>query len=321
MAFARKDRNVSLGVFLMFMLGFLLIGFIVYIIAKNQKMFDKKYSLYMYLPNAQGLNSGAFVSLSGLKIGVVGKMHISLEEGRRGIIAELKIGQEYAHHITASSVAMIKTMGILGDKYVDIDIGNPEEPALQPGAFITSDPGVDPYAFFDDASELLTGLKRTLYNVDSLTGEAKQGRGIIGKLFKDPIAEGNFTRLMANLDKISGRLARGEGTAGKILQDTTLYARLNRSSANFQAILDSLHNGKGTFAQLLADTAFFPRVQAISTKTDSLLYRLQYGGGTAAQLLNDKQLYQNLVNLSRSLDSLSTDLKKNPGRYVQIKVF
>jgi phospholipid/cholesterol/gamma-HCH transport system substrate-binding protein len=81
-----------------------------------------------------------------------------------------------------------------------------------------------------------------------------------------------------------------------------------------------MHNGKGAFAQLLADTAFYPRLRAMAVKTDSLLYRLQHGG-TAAKLLNDEQLYQNLVNLTRSLDSLSTDIKKNPGRYVQVKVF
>jgi hypothetical protein len=41
MAFARKDRNISLGVFLMFFLGFFLIGFIVYMVAENQKYFEK----------------------------------------------------------------------------------------------------------------------------------------------------------------------------------------------------------------------------------------------------------------------------------------
>lgn len=320
MAFAKKDRNISLSVFLMFLLGIFLIGFIFYILASNQKYFDKKYSIYMYLPNAHGLNAGAFVALSGLKIGVVGDMKISLKEERRGIIAQLKIDQKYADHITTSSIAMIKTMGILGDKYVDITIGNPSDVQLQPGDYIQSDPGVDPYDFIDDAAEMVTELKRVLYNVDSLITHAKDGQGVIGKLFVDPASGKRFSSLLVNLNNISGRLVKGEGTVGKLLVDHSLYTNLERSSYNFKAITDNIHNGKGTFAQMMNDTTFYPTLKAISIKTDSLLYKMQHEG-TVAEMLNNKQLYENLVKLSRSLDSLSTDLKQNPGRYVKVKVF
>ena len=320
MAFAKKDRNISLSVYMMVFLGLLLIGFIFYIVADNQKYFEAKYPLYIYLPNAQGLNSGAYVALSGLKIGVVGKMQLNDEAERLGVIAELKIQEGYSQYITPSSVATIKTMGILGDKYVDISIGKPGEVELQGGDFIKSDPGIDPYEFLDDASAMINDLKKTLNNIESITSEAKEGRGVVGKLFKDPTSEAKFDRLLANIEKISDGLAKGRGSAGKLLQDTSLYVSLNKSADNFQAVLDSMHNGKGTFAQLLGDTTFYPRIKAISVKTDSLLYRMQHGG-TVAQLLNDKQLYENLVNLTRSLDSLSTDLKKNPGRYINVKVF
>ena len=320
MAFARKDRNISMGVFLMFFLGFFLIGFIVYIVAENQKYFEKKYSVYMHLPNAEGLNSGAYVALSGIKIGVVGKMKINDELGKLGITIELKIEEAYTKYITTSSVAMIKTMGILGDKYVDVTIGKPGEAVLQPGENIKSNPGIDPYVFLDDASAMINDLKKTLNNIGTITSEAKEGRGIVGKLFKDPASEAKFDRLLANVTTISDGLAKGQGSAGRLLQDTTLYVSLTKSSENFQAVMDSIHNGKGAFGQLLSDTTFYPRLKAISVKTDSLLYRMQHDG-TVAQLLNDKQLYENLVNLTRSLDSLSTDLKKNPGRYVQVKVF
>ncbi|MFQ5583042.1 MAG: hypothetical protein ACE5GL_01235, partial [Calditrichia bacterium] len=102
--------------------------------------------------------------------------------------------------------------------------------------------------------------------------------------------------------------------------DPGLYTNVKKSSQNCHAITDSIVNGRGTFAQMLADTAFYPKLKAITSKTDSLLYKL-HNHGTAARLLNDEQLYENLVSLVRSLDSLSTDLKKNPGRYVQVKVF
>ncbi len=321
MAFAKKDRNISLGVYIMVILSLFLVGFIFYVVASNQKYFDPKYSLYMYLPNAQGLNRGAFITLSGLKVGVVGELKIVNEPGRRGVSIELKIDREYQDNITTSSVAQLKTLGILGDKYVDITIGKPNEPALQADAFIQSDPGIDPYEFLDDAAEMLLDLKNVLRNADSLSTLAVEGRGMLGKMMADGLSEQKFTALMNNLESVSGRLARGKGSIGKMLQDTTLYARLNHSSRNLEALLDSLNTGKGTFARLLNDTTFYSRVQSLATRTDSLLYRLQHGGGSAAMLLNDPNLYQNLIHLARSLDSLSTDLKKRPGRYVKFSLF
>lgn len=320
MAFAKKDRNISLGVYMMIGLAVFLIAFIFYIVASNQKYFDAKYSVYMSLPNVQGLNRGAFITLSGLKIGVVGKMKINNESTPRGVTIELKVDKRYRENITTSSVAMIKTLGILGDKYVDITIGDPAQPVLQPGDFITSDPGVDFYEFVDDATEMVDDFKHVLRNANLLTSNAVEGKGVLGKLIFDPGTEQKLTKMIDNMTRVSGSLAAGKGSLGKMLKDTTLYARLNRSSLNFQSILDSLHTGNGTFAQLLRDKTIFPRIKTLSEKTDSLLYRLQHDG-TMAKLLNDEQLYKNLVNLTGSLDSLSTDMKKHPGKYVKFSLF
>ena len=320
MAFAKKDRNISLGVYMMIGLAVFLIAFIFYIVASNQKYFDAKYPIYMSLPNVQGLNRGAFITLSGLKIGVVGKMKINNESIPRGVTIELKLDKRYRENITSSSVAMIKTLGILGDKYVDITIGDPAQPVLQPGDFITSDAGVDFYEFVDAATEMVEDFKHVLRNTNLLTSNAVEGKGVLGKLIFDPGTAQKLTKMIDNMSRVSGSLASGQGSLGKMLKDTTLYARLNRSSLNFQSILDSLHSGNGAFAQILRDKTIFPRIKSLSEKTDSLLYRLQHNG-TMAKLLNDEQLYKNLVNLTGSLDSLSTDMKKHPGKYVKFSLF
>jgi len=320
MAFAKKDRNISLGVYLMIGLAVFLITFIFYIVASNQKFFDAKYKIYMSLPNAQGLNRGAFITLSGLKIGVVGRMKINNESTPRGVNIELKVDKKYRENITSSSMAMIKTLGILGDKYVDITIGDPAQPVLQPGDFINSDPGVDFYQFVDDAAEMVDDFKDVLRNANLLTSNAVEGNGVLGKLLFDTRTEQKLTRMIDNMNRVSGSLANGQGSLGKMLRDTTLYARLNRSSQSFQSILDSLHSGNGSFAQFMRDKTMYPRIKSLSEKTDSLLYRLQHNG-TMAKLLNDEQLYKNLVHLTGSLDSLSTDMKKHPGKYVKFSLF
>ncbi len=320
MAFAKKDRNISVSVYAMFALALFLAGFIFYMVASNQKYFEDKYSLYMFLPNVEGLIPGAFVTLSGLKVGVVGKMTFTEREGRQGIRVELKIDKTYAHRITPSSVATVKTMGILGDKYVDITLGRVDEPALQAEAYIHSDPGLDAHATFAEAAETISELKKVLANTAVLTEAATRGEGVAGRLFMDEASGRHFAALLDDLRKTTATIAAGNGNLGRLVQDTTLYANLERSSTYLHALLDRLHHGKGTVAQMINDSTFYPTVKNLALRTDSLLYRMQHGG-TVAHLLDDPQFYHNLVRLTSSLDSLSRDMQKNPGRYVKLSLF
>ena len=74
MEISNKNRPVKIGVISLWGLAIFLILFIFYIIGSNQKLFTSKYSIYMFLPNVQNLGSGAFITLSGLKVGVVGEL-------------------------------------------------------------------------------------------------------------------------------------------------------------------------------------------------------------------------------------------------------
>lgn len=320
MAFAQNNKNTTVSVILLVVLAVFLATFIFYIIASNQKYFEDKYSVYMFLPNVEGLLPGAFITLSGLKVGVVGEMKFMEQDGRQGIRVELKIDKKYANRITTSSTAMVKTMGILGDKYVDITLGDLNEPALQTGNYIPAHPSPDANVVFADAADAIRELRSVLANTDSMTTLALEGKGVVGKLMVDKQVQHSFMEVVENLRNTTNMIARGKGNVGKFLQDTTLFVNLRKSSEHFHAVLDSLHNGKGTFAQLLADSTFYPRIRSISVNTDSLLYRLQHGG-TAARMLKDRQFYTNLVNLTASLDSLSTDMKRHPGRYVKFSLF
>ncbi len=320
MAFAKKDRNISTGVYIIIGLAIFLAGFVFYIVASNQKFFEDKYKLYMYLPNVQGLNRGAFISLSGLKIGVVGGMKISNEPDRRGVVIELNIDKNYRNEITTSSLATVKTLGILGDKYIDVTIGSPGDAVLQDDEFIKSDPGLDMYEIFGDAENMVKNIGNILKNTDSLVALATQGKGVLGQFFTDEKAGKKVLAVIRNVEKASTYLAHGEGTLGKFIVDPALYNNLSASSANFNTLMDTVQHGKGTLARVLNDPQLYPIIKGISAKTDSLLYKIQYGG-TTAKMLNDEELYNNINSLSEALDSLATDMKRNPGRYVKLSFF
>ncbi len=320
MSFAKPDKNVSMSVYMMLALSLMLAGFIFYLVASNQKFFESKYSLYMFEENAQGLIPGAFVTLSGLKVGIVGDMDFTEKDGVQGIRVELKIDEKYADRITGSSSAKVQTMGMLGDKFVEITLGELTEAPLLAETYIDSRSGPDMEGMLADAKATVTELKGVLANTRVLTASAQKGNGIIGKLMIDDVAAKNFTALVNNLRDASQKAISGKGTLSQLINDEAIYANIKKSSDKMQAVMDSLHTGNGTFAQLIKDKNFYTRLRNISVKTDSLLYNMQ-NGGTTGKLLKDAKFYNNLVSLSGSLDSLSTDMQKNPNRYVNLSLF
>jgi phospholipid/cholesterol/gamma-HCH transport system substrate-binding protein len=57
------------------------------------------------------------------------------------------------------------------------------------------------------------------------------------------------------------------------------------------------------------------------SSTRQLMERIQSDQGTLGKLMKDSSLYYNLQQSTLSLNLLLTDLRQNPGRYVQVSVF
>lgn len=289
-------------------------------IGSNQKLFTPKYSLYIFLPNIQGLGPGAFVTLSGLKVGVVGEISFTERNNQPGIRIELKINRNYRKRVTRSSSATIRTLGILGDKYVDLSIGKPDEPPLAAGDFVKCNLPLDTESLLKQANTTVSELNQTMLNIRQLSEEILAGEGTLGLLLRDDAARTNLAAVIRNLNILSSNLVAGHGTTGKLLQDPQLYDDLETSARNLALISDRLQNGEGSLGKMLVDTTLYDRLTSLSSSTDSLVRNIQ-GDGTTGKLIRDKQFYERLVSLAQALDALVTDIQENPKKYVTIKVF
>ena len=54
---------------------------------------------------------------------------------------------------------------------------------------------------------------------------------------------------------------------------------------------------------------------------NSILAKVDSGQGTVGLMLNDPGVYNNLRSLLLRLDSLTADIKANPKKYINVKVF
>ncbi len=321
MQISDKNRPVKIGVISLWGLAIFIIVFIFFIVGTNQKLFTSKYPLFMFVPGVQGLNSGAFITLSGLKVGVVGDMQFTKRNDHQGILVELKIDRKYATKITTSSIASISTMGMLGDKYIDISLGNLSDPELKEGDFIQTSASLDLAAMASGATSAIDEFRLALKNINAEMEDALNGSGILGMLIQDRSARSNLANSLANLNRLFVRIEKGEGSLGQLAQDTTLYSALKNTTANLEKITSKVERGEGSLGKMVADTLLYARLNSISLQTDSLLINLQRGQGSAGKLLTDEKLYEQIVLLTKTLSELTKDIQENPKKYVTIKVF
>jgi len=108
-----------------------------------------KTEYYAYFDNVGGLSKGSDVRVSGVKVGKV--KEILFEKGKVKVVLEVKKGVP----IYRDAVVKIGTLGLLGDKYVEIQPGHPESGKLPPNSVIlyTQKPS--------DISDLIANLSKT----------------------------------------------------------------------------------------------------------------------------------------------------------------
>ena len=117
----------------------------VYKLGQAANLFAKRYTLIAYLKDANGLRPGGTVTLAGQLAGSIKDiqfMPVDMDT-TRNLMVLIAIDQNFQQQIRRNSKAQIRTMGLLGDKILDVTPGTPNYPVLQNGDTIGVSPALD----------------------------------------------------------------------------------------------------------------------------------------------------------------------------------
>ncbi len=287
---ALKWSDLKTGIFFVFGIGFA--AWLGLVIGKNTNLFSGVTTVKILSRDVQGLAENNFVSVSGKKIGTVSKMNFVTRHDSLFVVADLKLKQEFATLVTKDARATIKSLGVLGDKYVDISTG--KGTAVTNGDFIT-------LVNEDGVANLTSNASKAFDKINQLLDNLNNGKGMAGKLLSDEKMGNELAETVTSLKntsdelaKLSQKASRGEGLLPKLLNDKSM--------------------AKNT-------TQTIERLNLAAQKTESLMTKLNNDKGTFGQLSSNPALYQNLTRTLSSLDSVLVDLKANPKRYVKLSLF
>lgn len=209
---------------LMFLSGFVAFLFVLFNIGGGG-LLRSQFTLYGKFGHVKGLHMGSEVSLSGLRVGVVKELTVTDKDAKE-ITVEISVSNNVQQYIRKDSVATIRTQGILGDKYIEISIGNESSGILQNGdTILTSEPedifskggkAVEnisaQFSQGGDLDALIKSLNSVARNLAAITGDMKEGK--LGASTSDAAKR---------LDSILKSVEQGEGTLGALIKDPTVY--------------------------------------------------------------------------------------------------
>lgn len=310
----------------------------VYFVGGKVGLFAQKYTLYTYMENVSGLQTGAPVRLAGVNVGTVEAVEFveradvdSLNAlyaklygdslGERNLRVELSVETGVRDKITHSSTAKIGTIGLLGDKYVALDVGEPGERPLGDGQIVLDQPPLDYEAVIARGAAAVDELVKSIGSTEEIVAKVNQGQGTLGRLVNDDQLYQDFVELSRRGAQTMALIESGEGALGRLLNDPTLYRQMVAVTSELQQLAEQVEQGQGTIGRLMDDDALYRRMTDVVVRAETLLKQVDSGRGTAGKLLNDDDLYEQLNKFVVDTQNLINDIRENPRKYLNLKVF
>jgi phospholipid/cholesterol/gamma-HCH transport system substrate-binding protein len=278
---------------------------IILALGERSFLFQHHYSLTATFENAGGLISGAPVRVAGVNAGSVRRIKIVREQpsGKAKVQLTLSLGTTYQSDIGDDSVATIRSLGLLGDKYVEITLGSESAPSLSDGATIRSEEAVDYNQMADEARE-------TFRRANEI---AKEILDVLGQLNKAALVK-NVDEATQTLSRILTSAEKGPSLIHSLAYDPDLPKALDdlrAASKSLRVTAEKVESGKGGLGELIHGEKLSQALADFADAVDSakaLLKEVEKGEGVAHALIYDKAERQALDQLGAATEKLNAVL-------------
>jgi phospholipid/cholesterol/gamma-HCH transport system substrate-binding protein len=282
-------------------------------------LFTKRYELVVFLPSANGLRVGGSVTLAGQLVGTVKEIEFLPVDfdTTRNLRVVTRIDRALREQIRRDSEARLRTMGLLGDKVLDISPGTPKFAVLDQGDTLRVATALDYEDVIAKAAGAVDDVVALSHDLRAITGGLAKGQGTMGQLLTNRAMYDQMTGAMARANALFAGLQNPNGTFGRLLNDPMLYNRLTNVVASLDSTLTAVNSNEGSMGRLLRDTTLYANLTGIAQGADSLMKLMTSEQGLMGKLLTDQTLYDQLTKLTTDLGAVLSDVRRDPRRYTK----
>jgi phospholipid/cholesterol/gamma-HCH transport system substrate-binding protein len=317
----------QLKVGVLILIALVILAFAILKLGQAGNLFGKRYQVVSFVPSASGLRVGGPVTVAGQLAGTIKEISFLPpdQDTTRNLRLLIEVRRELSNQVRKDSRAKVATMGLLGDKVVDISVGTPKFRPLHEGDTLLVVPSTDYEAVVKQASGAINEVVGLTRDLKKVTAGITAGQGTLGQLVTNRQLYDQLNTTLTRTTALMERLENPRGTIGRLLDDPSLYYSLNRTVASADTIIRQISGGKGSVAKLLRDDTLYVHLVSVVARADSLVGTMANGNGTVQKLFSDQQLYDQLLKTVTELNNVLIDVRRDPRRYtkemIQVKLF
>ncbi|MGA2718450.1 MAG: MlaD family protein [Candidatus Acidiferrales bacterium] len=273
-----------------------------------------KYRLTTYLPEVEGLETGAPVRLDGVAIGNVQSIALTPhpQDQQHNITLVLRIDKKYQNDIRTDSSASLITEGLLGNRYVTISRGLTGS-VIPPNGVVPGKEEAAMKQMVERGADLMQNLGALSDDLRGIVDDVHKGHGTLGKLMNDPSLYNHLDATAGKMDALVTSIQDGKGTMGKLVASDEIYSKTATAVDHVNNVLGAVEQQKGTMGKLVYDPGFYNSAKSLTDKGNTLLDGVNEGKGSLGKLVHDEALYTNLKDASANVRDATGKLNSNQG--------
>ena len=288
-------------------LAAIIAAFIGFRMMNDVPVFRQSQKAYTYFDRVDGLTTGGYIFINGVKVGSVKQIDLINSDSVR-----VTMNFNLDIQIPKNSVAYLKSEGLLDGKAIIIEKGDSSEmikyedtiEGIYSGGMLES-LKAEGEKLSDDVSESFGRLNSLLERLNNTVSTKNQGKidDILSEL-KTTTAE--VSQMMQN--------KRGD-LESSITHAKRFMANLDTVSTNNKTRIDSAL--AGLERSLNEVETLSKELSKTSTSLNNILQKIDAGEGTVGKMINDPSLYNNLDSLSAEMKLLIKNINENPQKYLK----
>lgn len=313
-----------------------LLGLSILALGEKQGLFLRYHDYSTRFRDVGGLAEGAPVWLDGVVAGSVRRVVLPADPTERDIVVHFRVESRLAGRIRDDSRVRLRTLGLLGDRFLDISSGSPDRPVLPPNGFVPSREPTDVGEVFRQGGDVVTNVLAISASLRRVLDRVDRGEGILGELTVSPESGerviDRLTSVLEQTDEVLRDVRDGRGIIGRLVvqrpEDERLFAELASFLSASKGIAESLRRDlareDSLLAALLRDPqararleATMERMAVASAALATVGEGMAEGKGTLGRLTRDQAFAETFLDdlggLARSLRKISEKLDQGQG--------
>ena len=295
-----RAREIQVGVTVLVALGVTLWGATW---LKEQTLHRRVKVWKVVFPQTGGLSNSDEVQVNGLRKGNVSDVELVGDH----VLVKLALSSDIT--LTTDSRVAIRNIGLMGEKVIAVDLKTSGVP-YTPRDTIEG-------IYEKGIPEVMAGMGTT---VDAVAALSTQLKNIADAMEQS----GTLDKTLANFRNTSEELKLAVSENRAVLNETmgnlrassrTARALTTDREAQLRHTLDSFERSAASMERLKM------QLDSVRASLQNVSGKVDRGEGTLGKLVNDDKLYNDARQSVTSLHQLIEDIKKNPKKYLNLKVF